>query len=269
MSNLIKSSLYVPLADSLKLEPARPAAKSDASSDAEAPSELDEFRRLRNEIVTKAENKAREILRAAREESERLKAEAASEIERWWEEKRREDEAVVADAYRQGQEDGYRDGVAKAEAETAQQCQALIGEARQVLEQAYAENKRIIGEAEPFLIELAAAIAEKIIGRQLELEPDWVTDMVKRSLKRYTDKGSIALCVAPVQFALLQGAREELSHAIDAQADLQIFPDMSVGENGCVIKTPFGTIDARVDTQLAEIKRALIDVAKRSVEDDE
>lgn len=271
MSNLIKSSFYVPLEDSLKLEPA-PPAYPDASSASRKAAETEEFAAEREEarrIVAEAEAVAQGLIRAARDECERLKTEAAKEIGRWWEERRSQDDQVVADAYQQGKADGYRDGKAQAEAETAEQCRAMIGEAQQVLEQAYAESKRIIGEAEPFLIELSAAIAEKIIGRQLELEPEWIRDMVKRSLKRYTDKGSIALCVAPGQYAYLQSVKEDLAQAVDAQADLHIYPDATVADHGCVIKTPFGTIDARVDTQLAEIKQALRDIAMRSVEDDE
>ena len=267
MSNLIKSSFYVPLAESLRIDPVLPD-KAGPSGGAEEPAELEEARRRRDQIVADAQSAAREILLAAREESDRLKAEAAAEIERWWEERRGADEKIAAEAARQGRENGYREGKAQAEAETAEQRRAMIEEARQVLELAHAESRRIIAEAEPFLIELSAAIAEKIIARQLELEPEWIADMVKRSLKRYTEKGSIALCVSPGQFAFVQSVKEELAQAIDARAELHIYPDASVGDNGCVIKTPLGTIDARVDTQLAEIKRALTDLALRSVETD-
>ena len=35
-------------------------------------------------------------------------------------------------------------------------------------------------------------------------------------------------------------------------------PDVSVKDYGCVIRSSFGSIDARIDTQLSEIKRELI-----------
>jgi flagellar assembly protein FliH len=54
--------------------------------------------------------------------------------------------------------------------------------------------------------------------------------------------------------------------AIDSQAELQIVPDVSVKDPGCVIRSAFGSIDARIDTQLSEIKRELISIALQAEE---
>jgi flagellar assembly protein FliH len=42
-----------------------------------------------------------------------------------------------------------------------------------------------------------------------------------------------------------------------------IVPDHSVQDQGCVIKTAFGSVDARVETQLTEIRQALLDLCLR------
>ena len=55
--------------------------------------------------------------------------------------------------------------------------------------------------------------------------------------------------------------------AIDSQAELQIVPDSTVKDYGCVIRSSFGSIDARIDTQLSEIKRELIQLAHHSDEE--
>jgi flagellar assembly protein FliH len=54
---------------------------------------------------------------------------------------------------------------------------------------------------------------------------------------------------------------------MDSQAELQIVPDITVMDFGCVIRSSFGSIDARVDTQLSEIKKALQQIVKGSGED--
>lgn len=71
----------------------------------------------------------------------------------------------------------------------------------------------------------------------------------------------------------MNAAREELSLAVDSQAELQILPDSTVKDQGCVIRSSFGSIDARIDTQLAEIKKELVRIAldtdeQRNGEDD-
>ncbi len=128
-------------------------------------------------------------------------------------------------------------------------------------------REQIIQEAEPFLVELSCAIAEKIIGQQLTLAPEMAIELIRKSLSRRREQGVITLCVAPGQLAFVQAAREELHFAIDSQAELQILPDSTVKDNGCVIRSAYGSIDARIDTQLAEIKRELMHLAHHSGEE--
>lgn len=134
-------------------------------------------------------------------------------------------------------------------------------EAQAVLNEAYQAKDQIIQEAEPFLVELSSAIAEKIIDRQLTEDTDLMLDLIKKNLSRKREQGVITLCVAPSQFSFVQAAREELSFAIDSQAELKILPDASVKDRGCVIRSAYGSVDARIDTQLTEIKKELIRVA--------
>jgi flagellar assembly protein FliH len=62
----------------------------------------------------------------------------------------------------------------------------------------------------------------------------------------------------------IQDARDELVLHVDSQAELQIIPDSSVTDMGCVVRSSFGSIDARIDTQLQEIKHALRQIALRN-----
>jgi len=98
-------------------------------------------------------------------------------------------------------------------------------------------------------------------------------DLIRKNLARKREQGLISLCVSPAQFAFVNAAREELSLAVDSQAELQILPDSTVKDQGCVIRSSFGSIDARIDTQLAEIKKELVRIAldtdeQRNGEDD-
>ncbi|MMZ67139.1 flagellar assembly protein H [compost metagenome] len=116
------------------------------------------------------------------------------------------------------------------------------------------------------MVELSCAIAEKIIDRQLELKPEYSVELIKKSLSRKREQGVLTLCVSPSQFAFVQAAREELSLVIDSQAELQILPDASVQDRGCVIRSSFGSVDARIDTQLSEIKKELLRISRQTEE---
>ncbi|WP_028611039.1 FliH/SctL family protein [Paenibacillus harenae] len=271
MSNLIKSSSVVSL-DQLKQLKWLHERSGYADTEAEEPIEPEpvpdeETITLRDQILKDAQLFAEERLREAAEASEQLLSDAEQQIEIWWLQKRAEDEEA-SEAFRQsGYELGYAEGSAHSERDMREQWENKLSEASNVLKSAYEMREQIIQEAEPFLVELSCAIAEKIIGQQLTLAPEMAIDLIRKSLSRRREQGVITLCVAPGQLAFVQAAREELHMSIDSQAELQILPDSTVKDNGCVIRSVFGSIDARIDTQLAEIKRELIHLAHHSGEE--
>ncbi|WP_261808225.1 FliH/SctL family protein [Paenibacillus sp. N3.4] len=219
---------------------------------------------MKEQILQDAEAFANEQVDQAMRECATLREQADAEINAWWDGRRSEDEAHIALSRQTGFDEGYQQGIAQAEDALREEHSEMLSEARTILEQAYKLKQQIIQESEPFLIELSASIAEKIIGRQLSLNPEWVVELIQSVLSRRREKGIIALCVAPSQFAYIQDAREELLTSIDSQAELQIIPDSTVLDRGCVIRSSFGSIDARIDTQLKEIKSALQQMATQN-----
>ncbi|SDC86132.1 flagellar assembly protein FliH [Paenibacillus sp. UNCCL117] len=272
MSNVIKYFQYVPVEDTKIVEHPPPPVLHEESQEpegltAEQQQEIDELHLAKEQIIQDAQAFAEEQVRAAMEEAAALKEHAQQEIDGWWQERRQHDQSAFAEAKDQGFRQGYEEGRAHAEAELRERYDQMLQEASQILQQSYLMKHDIIQEAEPFLIEMSCSIAEKIIARQLTLEPEWVKDLIRKVLARRREQGLIALCVAPSQFAYIQDAREELLLHIDSQAELQIIPDGSVQDLGCVIRSSFGSIDARIDTQLNEIKQALQQLASRDGEE--
>jgi flagellar assembly protein FliH len=271
LSNLIKSSSVITLDQLKQLEwlHQRNLEINEAIGQEEdtEPVPDEETITLRDQILNDAQLYAEERLRDAAEESERLLAETQQQIDVWWLQKRMEDEAESEASRQSGYDLGYAEGAAQSEKEMREIWEQKLTEASDVLKTAFQMREQIIQEAEPFLVELSCAIAEKIIGQQLTLAPEMAIELIRKSLSRRREQGVITLCVAPSQLAFVQAAREELHFAIDSQAELQILPDSTVKDNGCVIRSSFGSIDARIDTQLAEIKKELIHLAHHSGEE--
>ena len=275
MSNVIKVAHYVTLnemkliGDTLRrpFPSAGPEEAEDTSErNAKKDAQLAEAIAAKEQLIRDAEEYAASLIRETERQADQIKAEARAEIESWWQERRAEDEIRIEEARKAGFEEGYRQGFLKAEADVKEQYARMLAEAGSIIEQAVAVKQRTIFEAEPFLIDLSCAIAEKVIGRQLSLEPQWVIDMIRDVLRRRRERGVITLCVAPKQFAFIQEARDELMLVIDSQAELQIIPDPTVRDHGCVIRSSYGSIDARIDTQLNEIKNSLRQIAAQQSE---
>jgi flagellar assembly protein FliH len=215
-------------------------------------------------ILRDAEETANKMLQEAAQQAELIKQQALAEIEQWWQERRQEADGLfqqtLAEANQQGFAAGYQDGKAQALQEEQEQIQT----AKDVLTAAYREKERIIGEAEPFLVELSMDIAKKVIGDELSTNPEAVLDMVRRVLRRSRVHGEITICVNHRDFPYIQEHRTQLLSLMDGQAELAVYPDHTVTDGGCVIRTPLGSVDARIDTQLAEIKQVLMDIARGS-----
>lgn len=271
MSNLIKPSQYMPLDVLKELDLARryaaPAPESPEGEEEQSVPQPDvhpslaEAERIKEEMLRDAKEFAERQIREASEEAERLLEEAKAKITVWWDEKRSEDEAIMEASQAEGFQKGYAEGSEKASLEMKLLMEETSEKARVLLQQAHEAKDELIQEAEPFLVELSCSIAEKIVERQLTVEPEFILDLIRSNLARKREKGVISLCVAPSQFAFVHAAREELALSVDSQAELQILPDSTVRDKGCVIRSSFGSVDARVDTQLTEIKKELIRIS--------
>ncbi|MBM6387802.1 MAG: flagellar assembly protein FliH [Paenibacillus sp.] len=271
MSNLIKSFHYVPVDDRKRLEnhhhyggPETEGTDSEvegAETEALQARVDEETKRLTAEMLEDAKEFAEKQVREASEEAERMLKEAREQIDSWWQEQRQQDEHLIEAMRSQGFQQGFDEGKVQAELDLQVQIEQMMKEAQEVLQEAYVAKDQIIQEAEPFLVELACGIAEKVIDKQLTVEPEHTLELIRQNLSRKREQGMIALCVAPEQFAFVQAAREELSLSIDSQAELQILPDATVKDKGCVIRSSFGSVDARIDTQLSEIKKELVRIA--------
>ncbi|GGG80809.1 FliH/SctL family protein [Paenibacillus radicis (ex Gao et al. 2016)] len=271
MSNLIKSNSVVSVDQFKELlshnHYAATTQENVGDEEAEPAGPDEETISLRDQILTDAQTFAEERIREAAKQSEQLLAEAETQIDAWWLEKRLADEEASQASKDSGYQHGYSEGSSQAEADVRQQWEQRLSEAASILKTSYDMREQIIQEAEPFLVELSCAIAEKIIGQKITDAPELAVDLIRKSLSRRREQGVITLCVSPEQLAFVQAAREELNLAIDSQAELQILPDSTVKDAGCVIRSAFGSIDARIDTQLSEIKRELIQLAHQSSEE--
>jgi flagellar assembly protein FliH len=267
LSNLIKSSHVVSLEDLRRLELIRKYQPPARAQDGDADGGQDlQTSLLREQILRDAETAAEARIRQAAEQAEQMRREAEEQIERWWQERRAADLEITESARQAGYEQGYAEGRAEAEETVRREWMDRLTEAKALLEDAYRMKERIIQEAEPFLIELSVAIAGKIVDRELERSPEWVIELIRKALARRREQGVVTLCVAPGQLGFVLAARDELEMAVDSQAELQIVPDPTVADRGCVIRTSFGSIDARIDTQLEEIKQALLQAAAEAGE---
>ena len=145
----------------------------------------------------------------------------------------------------------YEAGLAASEA-------AVHAEFAKILGSALAEADRIRRAAVPTMRAVALRMAERIVGRALTAEPDLMSEMALRALKTSgTKSGPAVIRVHPDDCARLQAHQQLLAAPLEPGSELRIVADEAVERFGCVVDTPTGRLDARLQTQLAILERAV------------
>ncbi len=118
-------------------------------------------------------------------------------------------------------------------------------------------RERVWRETEKDLLRLSVRLAEKIIGREIEKDNKTVLDIVNVALQNARQQEKLTVRVNPSDLPILEKESKKFAATgrvkfIDFVAD----PRVSLG--GCLIESEVGTIDARLETQMRVLERALI-----------
>lgn len=182
---------------------------------------------IRGEVYS-ASAKARELLQKAQLEAETILQKAKEES---------------AKQRQTGYDAGYQEGLA--------QTTELLVKAR-------AEQEQFLKSANRDLMDLAFKIAEKIIGKQLEMEPETIIAIVKQAMQTVRQSKQLTIRVHPEDAKLLKENEEELQETLGRQRILDLVEDKKVHRGGCIIESEIGTVEAQLQTQLDRLKKILL-----------
>lgn len=200
------------------------------------------------------EPKIKKFLQAAQEEASRIKKEAQKEAEELLFDVKVNRDAFVEEARREGLklgfEAGYEDGKKEADV-LKEQAESLLAEARQ-------SYRKLMLQAEPNLIEISLLIAEKILRRQVFLEPDEIKTIVKEILKENKSGETYYIYAHPLDSRILLDSLPELQEVTPKGVALHIVPDKKISQGGCRLETETAYFDATLEGQLRELKGILL-----------
>ncbi len=158
-------------------------------------------------------------------------------------------EEIKAEALR------YKEEVfAKAREEAKADVQARAAEE---LARAKMQAGQILAESEKDIVELALKVAAKIIGRDLEREPETVLEIVAACTEAARTAKAMTLRVNPEDGKLMRERKPRLMELIARSVDLSIRDDSEVERGGCIIQTEYGTIDGQIRTQFDMLRNVL------------
>ncbi|HEU4964242.1 MAG TPA: FliH/SctL family protein [Bacilli bacterium] len=208
-----------------------------------------------------AEEDAAAILARAREEADRLIQQAEQQAQGMLEAERGRVQTQLQQELEAAKQQGYREGREQSQQDVETEWASRFQTIEQLYLSALEERRAYLNQSESLIVELACAAAEKIMRESNRLGHEWVLHVVKAALEEIHDAGKIEVRVHPDDYELVRSRQEGLRKEVPGQTELLVIPDRGVGAGGCVLHTDFGNIDARIDTQLEEVKKALQEAA--------
>lgn len=161
-------------------------------------------------------------------------------------------EQIESQARARGHDAGVAAGRAAGYAELEEDVAAI----HELIENVREQRNVVIETAEPELVRLAMAVAERVVYDHVAIDPNVVLESVRHALTRIVGREIVTVRVNPADAEILRKHREGTAASNDVE-HLRIVEDQRVDRGGVVVETDAGTIDAKISTQLREARRAL------------
>ena len=100
---------------------------------------------------------------------------------------------------------------------------------------------------------LAAAIASRIVRREIAQQGDVAVTLVREALELASGAARVTIHLNPDDFQSLADHVQSVVLQLAKTAQTEIIADGEVSPGGCRLTTEFGEIDQRVESQLARI----------------
>lgn len=106
------------------------------------------------------------------------------------------------------------------------------------------------------VVQLALAIAGKIIHREAQVDPMLVTALVQIALHQLKDSSAASIRVRPEEIQLW---RERLL-VLKSKVPITITEDKDLQPGDCILETELGKVNLSLQEQLKEVERGFLDV---------
>jgi len=159
-------------------------------------------------------------------------------------------EEIEAQAYlrgfNKGEKAGFKTGQEKIES-VFNSLQSVVSELTKL-------RKQIFIDSESEIVELALAIARRIVCHEVKLNKNTVIDVTREALKEVEDHEKIKIRLKPEDLECFENGD---SNPICNNENVTFEAEETISSGGCVIETDAGAFDARIEKQLQAVEGAL------------
>ncbi|HBK52694.1 FliH/SctL family protein [Syntrophomonas wolfei] len=209
---------------------------------------VDENEKIVRGLLENVREEARTIVAEALEEAEVIRQQALEEAEELWDSKQKE---------------GYESGLKKAQEEIEADRLSAMQESQRILEEARQSKIQIMNSSEADMVRLVMAVARKVIGGELETNPRVIINILREGLNYLDNPQNVTAYVNPLEVdKVLEVMQSESFTDIGSnEIPLKVTPDKRIQAGGCILESDAGSVDARLETRIASVEKAIQEVA--------
>jgi flagellar assembly protein FliH len=163
--------------------------------------------------------------------------------------------------YEEGRHDGLREGHDEGESQAVSRIEKEMAGARTALVEAAIELRSrkddLFREARKGVLDLAVAIARKIVKREVEAGSDAVLRNVEKAVDLVFRRGSVLIQVHPEDAPAVEKALAGEPRWAEGFKGLEVRPAADVARGGCRLISGSGSVDLAIETQLSLIAAAI------------
>lgn len=156
-------------------------------------------------------------------------------------------ELIKENAYKEGYEQGFKQW-----AEQLVELEKAIAEAHSNLEQ--------------MVLPVALKAAQKIVGREIELSPATIVDIIIANIRSVSQHKRVIIFVNKNDWELVEKNKQRIKDLFEDLQSLSIRPREDIEPSGCVIETEIGIINAQMTHRWSILAKAFEKLIKSSPE---
>lgn len=256
LEEMIRLKENVPSDDAADEKPAEQAKEAHAAKSEEQEQEKQEpaggsF----EQALSLAQAQADELIRNARAQAERIIEEAKQAAEA---EVARIHQQASEEGYNQGYVEGQRKGEEEASAATRKAAQESVEAVQHFLTQANNMRDEKIDKLSGELLDVAVAVAEKVIHVSLKSSEEIIKRMIIAATEKMKRREWVQIYVADCDVKGVAQSDPSLTAALSCLSDhIKIVPMRDAETGTCIVEMPDEIIDASASTQLENIRSVI------------
>ena len=161
--------------------------------------------------------------------------------------------SIEQEAYEEGFVQGEKDGFELGEKKAVKVIENIENLFNEITNRKY----DILKQYEKEILELIFAIAEKIVHHEVKLDETVVKSAIFDALELAVEKSKVVFNVNPDDYDYVEKLRPELFNRNKELKSIVVSSNPAVTRGGCFLETPYGNIDATIESMLEKISHCL------------